>query len=254
MGSRVTACAAFLLLSTAALAQTPEAPATPPHTATAKPAVKKTSRATRAAHTPVVSPHHGTSPRRPVHRNAPLVTPQAVTKPAAAKPAPKPAPKPPAKPAAPAKPAIPPDQGTVTGLHIPRYASLKTDDVNMRTGPGSRYPVAWTYKRRELPVRIEREFDVWRMVEDMDGIKGWVHQATLTGRRTFVITGSDPRTLRAEASDSAAAIAVLKPGVVGRVKSCDANAAWCQVQVGDYRGWLARADFWGTDAGEAIAP
>ena len=112
----------------------------------------------------------------------------------------------------------------------------------------------WTYKRRELPVRIEREFDIWRLVEDMDGTRGWLHQATLTGRRTFVITGTEARELRSEESDSSAAVAVLKPGVVGRIRACDANAAWCQVQVGEYRGWLARADFWGSDAGEAVAP
>ena len=248
------AALAALLLAAPAAAQTPEVPATPPHTAskttTRKTAAGKTTHAAaKPAHTPVVSPHHGPVPRKPVHR-APLLTPTAKDLP---KPVVKPAPKP-AKPAAPAKPPIPADQGTVTGLHLPRYASLKTDDVNMRSGPGSRYPVLWTYKRRELPVRIEREFDVWRLVEDMDGIKGWVHQATLTGRRSFVITGSEPRTMRSEASDSASAVAVLKPGVVGRIKSCDANAAWCQVQVGDYRGWLARADFWGSDAGEAVAP
>jgi SH3-like domain-containing protein len=229
------------------MAQTPEVPATPPHH---KAPVKLTHSASHG--TPVVTPRHGATPRKPVHSKAALVTP--TYKDIKEKPAPKPAVKLAPKPAAPVKPPIPADQGTVTGLHLPRYASVKTDDVNMRTGPGSRYPVTWTYKRRELPVRIEREFDVWRLVEDMDGIKGWVHQATLTGRRTFVITGTDPRTMRAEKSDSAAAVAVLKPGVVGRIKSCDANAAWCAVQVGDYRGFLARADFWGTDAGEAVAP
>ena len=189
--------------------------------------------------TPVIAPKKGSVARKPMHRAAPLV---AVPPKEAAKPA--------AKPVAPAKPAIPADQGSVTGLHLPRFASLKTDDVNMRSGPGARYPVLWTYKRRELPVRIEREFDVWRLVEDMDGIKGWVHQATLAGRRTFVITGKDPRTIRADASDGSAAVAVLKPGVVGRVKTCEANAAWCTVQVGDYRGWLARADFWGVTQGK----
>ncbi len=227
------------------LGQTPEVPVH--HSGSAKPAHsagKTTKTGTHAA--PVISPRRGAAPRKPVHRAVPLVTP-------AAKPVAKPVAKPPAV-AKPVPPPIPADQGTVTGLHLPRYASLKTDDVNMRSGPGARYPVLWTYKRRELPVRITREFDVWRLVEDMDGIKGWVHQATLTGRRGFVITGTEPRTMRADPEDSAAAVAVLKPGVVGRVKSCDANAAWCAVQVGDYRGWLARADFWGTDAGETVAP
>jgi SH3-like domain-containing protein len=156
--------------------------------------------------------------------------------------------------AKPPPPPLPPDVGTNTGLHLPRYASLKSDDVNMRSGPGERYPVEWTYKRRDLPVKIEREFDVWRLVEDMDGIKGWVHQATLTGRRSFVITGTEDRTIRADASPTADAVAVLRPGVVGRIRACDATKDWCQVQVDDYRGWLQRGDFWGADAGEVITP
>ncbi len=40
-----------------------------------------------------------------------------------------------------------------------------------------RYPIEWVYKRRSLPVEILR-FDVWRLVQDPDGIKGWMHQAT----------------------------------------------------------------------------
>ncbi len=232
---------ACLVTAASAWAQTPEVPRLPTHAAPHGAPVPKKTHAGHAV--PVVKPRHGPNPRLPRHKGAKLVTPP-----------PKPAPKQAPKPALLVKPAIPADQGTVTGLHLPRYASLKTDDVNMRSGPGSRYPVLWTYKRRKLPVRIEREFDVWRLVEDMDGIRGWVHQATLAGRRTFVITGSEPRNLRGEASDTAAAVAVLKPGVVGRVRACAANAPWCEVQVGEYRGWLARADFWGTDAGEAVVP
>ena len=165
---------------------------------------------------------------------------------------PKPVPKPVAK--ASPKPALPANIGANTGLPLPRYASLKTDDINMRSGPGARYPVLWTYKRRELPVRIEREFDVWRLVEDMDGVKGWVNGATLTGRRTLVITGTEPRTLRSDASDDSEAVAILKPGVVGRIRRCDASSPWCEVQAGDYRGFLPRNAFWGVDLGEAITP
>ncbi len=206
----------------------------------------------RHKHVPVVSPHHAGPVRHPVRQAGVKTAPvhHAPSRQAEAAPpvAPAPAPK---KPDAPPAPA---DVGSNTGLHLPRYASLKSDDVNMRVGPAERYPVIWTYKRRELPVRIEREFDIWRLVEDMDGIKGWVHQATLTGRRTFVITGADARTMRAEPSETAEAVAVLKPGVVGRVRSCDAGRAWCQVQVQDYHGWLQRSDVWGVDPDEAVTP
>jgi len=47
-------------------------------------------------------------------------------------------------------------------------------------------------------------------------------------------------------------VARLKPGVVGILRKCELNAAWCQVQVGEYRGWLRRADFWGALGNEAV--
>jgi SH3-like domain-containing protein len=189
-------------------------------------------------HVPVVPPHHGPA-RKPVHPAAKL----------AEKPKPPPAP---AKPK-PAKPAIPANEGTVTHFKLPRYACLRSDDVNMRAGPGERYPVLWQYKRRDLPVKIEREFDVWRLVEDMEGIKGWVNQALLTGRRTFVITTPDPVPLRAAAAETETTVAILKPGVVGRILACD-TSPWCRVQVADYQGYLPRTAFWGTDPAEPVTP
>jgi SH3-like domain-containing protein len=234
---RAAALCACLLLAVPATAQQTATPATHP----AHIIAKKHKPAQRPKTPPVVAARHG-KPRKPVHPAAPVTTPKPKAAPAAA------------KPAAAARPTLPANVGTVTHLPLPRYVSLRSDEVNMRSGPGERYPVLWLYKRHELPVKIEREFDVWRLVEDMDGIKGWVHAATVTGRRTLVVTGTDDVPLRSDAADTASAVAVLKPGVVGRILTCDAGAAWCRVQVGDYRGFLPRASFWGTDAGEPVAP
>jgi SH3-like domain-containing protein len=90
-------------------------------------------------------------------------------------------------------------------------------------------------------------------VRDPDGIQGWVHQATLMGRRSFIIQKSDA-TLRAEPSDTAAPVATLKAGVIGRIRSCPATSAWCHVQAGSYRGYLRRDQFWGVLPGEAVNP
>lgn len=95
-----------------------------------------------------------------------------------------------ANPATPPADATPePPKGTVTGLPLPRYAALRADEVNMRAGPGQRFPIIWVYHRRGMPVRIEREFDVWRLVEDPTGQKGWMQQATLAGGRDFLVPG-----------------------------------------------------------------
>jgi SH3-like domain-containing protein len=114
----------------------------------------------------------------------------------------------------------------------------------MRAGPGT---------RRDLPVEIEREFDVWRWVRDADGVQGWVHQATLMGRRSFIVQPSDA-TLRSEARESASVVAILKSGVIGRIRSCGAASDWCEVQAGSYRGYLRRDQFWGAFPNEAVNP
>lgn len=177
----------------------------------------------------------------PVVRAHPAAHPPAVPAPIEA----------PAAPAAPLAPAEPP-KGTNTGLVLPRFASLKTDEVNLRSGPGLRYPIEWVYKRRDLPVEIQREFEVWRLISDSEGVKGWVHQATLVGRRTFVVLPGAEQVMRDDAKTEANPVARLKPGVIGRIRACEAKADWCQVQVGEYRGWLLRNAFWGIYPGEAI--
>ncbi|WP_077806816.1 SH3 domain-containing protein [Neoasaia chiangmaiensis] len=112
----------------------------------------------------------------------------------------------------PAPDAPPQDKGTNTGLPLPRFAAMRADKVYLRKGPGQRYPIEWVYHRRGLPVEVEREFDVWRLIEDSDGTKGWVHQATLVGQRTFVIPGLPP-----EGHPLAAGEASEKSGdVIGR--------------------------------------
>lgn len=165
--------------------------------------------------------------------------------------------KPPATPATSAQPPPPAaaevNKGSVTGLPVPRFVALRTDDVNMRKGPGFRYPIEWDYKRRDLPVEILREFEVWRLVETPDGARGWMHEATLVGRRTFIVQGADA-TLRADARDDAAPVAILKVGVIGFLRSCKAGSDWCRVRVGDYDGYLKRTRFWGTLRDEVVQP
>ncbi len=189
---------------------------------------------------PVVRPRPGPQARQPA---APAHRPPAVVPVPAAPPTAAPEPEKPTE----------PGKGSNTGNPLPRFATLRTDEVNMRTGPGTRYPIDWVYKRRDLPVLIEREFEIWRLVRDPEGVKGWVHQATLAPRRTGVVVAAsaDP-TLRADPKDTATAVARLKPGVIVRLRSCEATSDWCQAQVQDYRGWIKRSDVWGVFPGEVI--
>ena len=44
-----------------------------------------------------------------------------------------------------------------TGLPLPRFVSLRASEVNLRAGPGIRYPIQWVYQRRNMPVEVIEE-------------------------------------------------------------------------------------------------
>lgn len=142
-----------------------------------------------------------------------------------------------------------PDAVVRSGLPIPRFATLRSDEVNLRTGPGVRYPVDWVFVRAGMPVEITAEFDTWRRIRDWEGTQGWVHRSMLVGRRSFVITG-DVHTLRREPGGSSPAVAQVEPGVIGRLNYCKGD--WCRVEAQGIEGWLRRDEFWGVYPDEEV--
>lgn len=136
-------------------------------------------------------------------------------------------------------------------LPLPRFVSLRTDPVNLRTGPGVRYPVDWVYVRRKLPVEIIAEFETWRQIRDADGAEGWVHQSMLSGRRTGMIRGRN-QVLHKTNSDESVPLAILEPGVVVDIVRCPGQGAFCRVEVKGAQGWLKRDQVWGVYPDETV--
>ncbi|HXV25858.1 MAG TPA: SH3 domain-containing protein [Alphaproteobacteria bacterium] len=131
----------------------------------------------------------------------------------------------------------------------PYFVSLGASEVNLRTGPGVRYPIDWVYRRRALPVEVIGIFDHWRQIRDWQGTEGWVHQNMLSQRRTVIVVG-ERRTLRREPDPASLAVAAVDPGVVGTIRSCEEG--WCRIEIGGRTGWLAHQEFWGTYPAEPI--
>ena len=124
-------------------------------------------------------------------------------------------------------------------------ASLRAGEVNLRTGPGLRYPVAWVFVREALPVEVIGEFGDWRQVRDHDGAEGWVHRVLLSGRRSVLVTGG-VRVLRREPRPESSTIARVEPGVQGWLNAC--RSEWCEIDLDGHRGWMPRDYLWGVYA------
>lgn len=130
-----------------------------------------------------------------------------------------------------------------TGLPLPRFVSLRSNQVNLRTGPGFRYPVEWVYLKSDLPVEIVAEFETWRQIKDFNGREGWIYQPMLSGRRTVRVV-QDSLLLRA-ASMNSLPLAKVEKDAIGRLMTCPNNTTLCKVEFGRFQGWLPRETLWG---------
>jgi SH3-like domain-containing protein len=144
------------------------------------------------------------------------------------------------------------DVDTGPHLPLPRFATLRSDEVNMRTGPGTRYPIEWVYKRKGLPVEVVEEYDIWRRVRDSQGTEGWIHKTELTGKRAVIVSGAagSMRELRDSRDDQAAINAHLQAGAVGQLLAC--TPEWCKLKFDGVKGYLRKTDFWGAYPNETF--
>lgn len=151
-----------------------------------------------------------------------------------------------------------------SGLPLPRFASLRASEINVRVGPGQRYDVAWVYVRAGLPIEIVQEFDNWRKIRDFEGAEGWVHKNLLSGERTALIAPwlSDDidEPLFARPSQTAAVRAYAGAMVLVNVDKC--LGSWCEVSGSfvpkgatralNFGGWISQEKLWGVYPDEAV--
>jgi SH3-like domain-containing protein len=130
-----------------------------------------------------------------------------------------------------------------------RFATLRSDKVNVRTGPGDQYPIDWVFTHKELPVEIVAEFEHWRKIRDSQGAEGWVHQRMVTGKRAVLIQG-DVRELHRDAKPDSDVVARAEPGVIAKLLEC--QGVWCRVETSGIKGWLRRGEVWGVYPDETV--
>ena len=121
--------------------------------------------------------------------------------------------------------------GSVSGLPVPRFVSLKSDRVNVRAGPTKDQEVRWVYTRAGMPVEVTAEFENWRRIRDWEGQEGWVYHSLLSGKRTAVV-------------------AQLQAGVQGALQAC--TGQWCEFRGKGFAGWIRQDRLWGAYPNEKV--
>lgn len=140
--------------------------------------------------------------------------------------------------------AMPDGRPTPSGQPVPRWLSLKSDEVRARYGPGLDYRILWEYRARGLPVQVIAETREWRKICDPDGAVAWVHRSVVSSRRSVLNRSDGEIGIHARRSDGSPLRARLSPNALVSVDECEEG--WCQVQAGRRRGWVRQSAVFGT--------
>lgn len=133
----------------------------------------------------------------------------------------------------------------------PYWASIASGQALTHTGPGRNYPNVWLYQRRDLPVRVIKKYETWRLIQDPDGAQGWMLVTMLSDRRTAIVRPGEPRPVRGERRDDAKVRYMAEQGVVGRIDKCKGDG-WCRIEIGKKEGYIRTSDVWGVAGNEVV--
>ena len=133
---------------------------------------------------------------------------------------------------------------------IPRYASFDNAKVYLREGPSYDHRILWIYHRKGLPVRIIAQYDVWRRVQDADGVVGWVHASMLSDARTVMVISPKPAAIREDDGPSSKILALAQPGVIAKLEGCQPTE--CEISADGTDGWIDKKNIWGVSTVESF--
>ena len=142
------------------------------------------------------------------------------------------------------------DTGKETGLEIPRYVSLKSNDSNIRVGPSMNYPIEIKYILKNYPLKVLEEYEEWRKVEDFEKNIGWIHKSLISGNRTGIVLSKDNKNIELLNTLDGNVVGEIGKGNIVNLEKCKID--WCLISVGNFKGWINKKYIWGVKKNEKI--
>ena len=122
------------------------------------------------------------------------------------------------------------------------YVSVKGDNVNVRSGPGTNYQVTLELFSG-YPLRVTTRQGDWLKVVDFENDSGWIHNSLVQAGNTVIVNGNKSVNMRAEPSTKSAVIATVDRGVV--MTKLESQGKWLKLKHSSgLIGWIYKPLLW----------
>lgn len=129
----------------------------------------------------------------------------------------------------------------VTSSFAAEIASVKNDQVNIRSGPGTNHEILWEVFKG-FPLKILKRENNWAHIIDFEDDKGWIFAPLLSTQNTVIVRVKIAN-MRVGPSTNYEIMATVKYGVV--FKPVESKGDWLKVAHEDgASGWISRELLW----------
>jgi len=120
--------------------------------------------------------------------------------------------------------------------------SVKKDNVNVRTGPGTNFPV-YMELFKGYPLKVQQTKGDWLQVSDFENDKGWIFSSLVTPGKTVIVNGKKSINMRTKPSTNATVVASVDRGVV--LTKLSTEGKWTKVKHSQGTvGWIYNPLLW----------
>ena len=112
------------------------------------------------------------------------------------------------------------------------FKSIKSNNANMRVGPGDRFEILWNFKKVGLPIKIHKTFDHWYQVETPDGSIGWMWRNLISNKQKTIIFLKNEKIYKNK-NEKSKVIANVDKNSILKIYYC--KNQWCKVESEKYK-------------------
>lgn len=122
------------------------------------------------------------------------------------------------------------------------YVSVKGDNVNVRSGPGTNYQVTLELFAG-YPLKITTRQGDWLKVIDYENDSGWIHKSLVDAGNTVIVSGNKSVNMRADPNTKSNVIATVDRGVV--MTKLESQGKWLKLKHSSgLIGWIYKPLLW----------
>ena len=123
-----------------------------------------------------------------------------------------------------------------------QYVSVKGDNINVRSGPGTNYQVSMELFNG-YPLKVIATQGDWLKISDFENDTGWVHSSLVENGNSVIINSSKSVNMRAEPTTKAAIIATVERGVI--LTRLESKGKWLKLKHSSgLIGWIYKPLLW----------